>query len=128
MTHRSWGISTSAPSPSPKFLQRLTSSCPLAVLLSVLPLYNAISVLSSFLFPASPSLESEKRSLKNSLVVVVAGYMIIIIFYLESRHNKVEKAMNLRPDTFLELRLVLTASCPLNSMPKELIGPKNICS
>lgn len=59
---------------------------------------GVLTVTSCSHFPARLSLGQKRETSGNSAVVVVAGYMISIIFCLESRVSKIGKAMNSRPD------------------------------
>lgn len=81
--------------------RELHSSCPWAVLLPILLPHILTRVTYCdllFSFPARLSLGQKRETSGNSAVVVVAGYMISIIFCLESRVSKIGKAMNSRPD------------------------------
>lgn len=105
---RSWGVCTSAPSSWGEnkwkcYPQVVAFQLPLAVLLPtwlphILTRVPYCDLL--FSFPSQAELGSKKRDLRQLFFfsVVVAGYMISIIFCLESRVNKIGKAMNSRPD------------------------------
>ena len=81
----------------------LRSSCPWLFYFPLgCPTFSpgSLTVTSCSHFPARLNLDQKRETSGNSFFfsVVVAGYMISIIFCLESRVNKIGKAMNSRPD------------------------------